>query len=534
MAPRSILLPTATLLAVLGGGVLATSSAQAAVAVSVDRGVLTVQGDAGSDSLALRLNEAGGRVQVDVGDDGSAEFAFRRATLDSIDVLAGDGDDQVRIDDARGAFTTAIPTRIAGEGGDDTLLGAAGREALEGGAGNDLADGGGGNDVASLGDGEDAFRWDPGEGSDRVEGGAGDFDELDFNGSGANEAFQAKAHGDRARLLRNVGNIRMDLGTLERLEVDALGGQDKFTVGDLTGTPVNDIDTDLGGDGATDRVEVHGTPGSDFADVIGAPGDVFALGMSAMVRVRNGEPSDVLALRGRGGDDRMTAASLAASAARLEMHGDAGDDDLSGGHGNDLLTGANGTDFIDGNGGADKANLGAQLDIFAWDPGDGSDSVEGSTGHDVMLFRGSGDDEQFGVSALGRRLRVTRDLGNIVMDADDVEKVEVGLRAGADRLDVSDLGATDVTQVVAELSSGISGQSLDGKADRIRVEGTGGDDAITVANTIGGVRVSGLAATVDVLRVEAALDTLTLATLGGDDAVDQTGLAPGTIGLAVE
>ena len=67
------------------------------------------------------------------------------------------------------------------------------------------------------------------------------------------------------------------------------------------------------------------------------------------------------------------------------------------------------------------ACLGAGDDTFQWDPGDGSDVVEGQDGTDTMLFNGSNGDEIFDASANGGRLRFTRNLGNIVMDTDGVE-----------------------------------------------------------------------------------------------------------------
>ena len=66
-------------------------------------------------------------LQIDVGDDGSADFEFARADVASISVDAGDGDDAVRIDDANGAFTDSIPTTIDGGDDDDTLAGGLGR-----------------------------------------------------------------------------------------------------------------------------------------------------------------------------------------------------------------------------------------------------------------------------------------------------------------------------------------------------------------------------------------------------------------------
>src|SRR5947207_6738287 len=97
-------------------------------------GVLTIEGTETSDRIALRL-QAGypGVLQVDVGDDGSADFSFERARIASIAVDALGGDDSVRIDDSNGSFTDSIPTTIDGGPGNDTIAGGKGAEALRGG-----------------------------------------------------------------------------------------------------------------------------------------------------------------------------------------------------------------------------------------------------------------------------------------------------------------------------------------------------------------------------------------------------------------
>ena len=61
-------------------------------------GVLTIEGTEASDRVALRL-QAGypGVLQVDVGDDGSADFSFERARVTSIAVDAAENNDNVRI-----------------------------------------------------------------------------------------------------------------------------------------------------------------------------------------------------------------------------------------------------------------------------------------------------------------------------------------------------------------------------------------------------------------------------------------------------
>ena len=175
------------------------------------------------------------QLQVDVGDDGTADFTFDRGTFEAIDVRAGNGADTVRIDQVNGIFTTTEATRIDGENGDDTLNGGTGAEAFVGGRGDDVVDGNAGADTAFLGSGEDTFVWDQGDGSDVVEGGSGS-DTLVFNGFGANEVMAATASGDRVRFTRVQGTIVMDLDDVEAIDVRPLGGTDTVTVNDVTGT----------------------------------------------------------------------------------------------------------------------------------------------------------------------------------------------------------------------------------------------------------------------------------------------------------
>ena len=67
--------------------------------------------------------------------------------------------------------------------------------------------------------------------------------------------------------------------------------------------------------------------------------------------------------------------------------------------------------------------MGGGNDTFTWDPGDGSDIVEGQSDDDTLLFNGAAGGELFTASSNGVRLSFTRDLGNIVMDTDDVERI---------------------------------------------------------------------------------------------------------------
>ena len=92
--------------------------------------------------------------------------------------------------------------------------------------------------------------------------------------------------------------------------------------------------------------------------------------------------------------------------------------------------------------GNDTALLGSENDVFQWDPGDGSDVVEGQDGFDTMLFNGSNANENFDVSANGQRVRFFRNVGNITMDTNDVEKIDLNALGGADNLAVHDMTGT--------------------------------------------------------------------------------------------
>jgi Ca2+-binding RTX toxin-like protein len=207
-----------------------------------------------------------------------------------------------------------------------------------------------------------------------------------------------------------------------------------------------------------------------------------------------------------------------------------GDDVVAGGSGNELFRTGNGDDLVDGNRGADTAFLGNGEDAFVWDPGDGSDVVEGGRGTDQMLFNGSDGAEKFAATANGARLRFTRDLGNIVMDTNDVERVVLKALGGADSTTIDDLRRTDVRRVDVDLSGQTGGG--DGATDSVTVNGTAGRDYIRVSGSNGTVNVNGLKPTVRITHAEPA-DQLTVDTKAGNDTVDSHRLARGTIGLTI-
>jgi len=506
----------------------------------IERGTLLVRGTQANDAIALRLAPGDSTVvQVDLGDDGSADFSFPRAEIKKISLEGRRGDDSLRVDDANGAFTNTIPTRIDGGSGNDTISGGAGAEALIGGFGNDRIDGNAGNDTSDLGPGDDTFVWDPGDGSDSIEGGLGT-DAMVFNGAAASETVDLSASGNRLRFFRNPANITMDTHGVEQVDFNALGGADAITVNDLTGTDVENVNLDLAGvpggttgDGQTDSVTVNGTNGSDAITAAGDSSGVTVSGLHTQVAIQHQDPADQLFVDGLGGDDSISATGLAAGAITEVLDGGDGNDTIAGGPGAETLHGGNGNDSIDGNGGNDRAALGAGDDTFTWDPGDGSDTIDGEDGRDTMVFNGAGVADTVDLSANGNRLRFFRNPANITMDTGGVEFVDFNALGGADNVTVNDLTGTDVTSVDLDLAGALGSTTGDGQTDHVVVNGTNRDDAVTVAGAAGDVSVTGLTPTVELKHAEAT-DQLDFETFGVNDTVAPGGLAAGAIQLFVD
>ena len=309
--------PWARLLAVVAGFLavlgFAAERANAGYTARVNNDTLTLTGNGASDQLALRL-QAGvpTTLQVDVGDNGSADLSFDRAAFDRIVVNAGGGNDRVRMDEANGVFTDTEAMTVNGQDDRDTLLGGVGAENFLGGSQNDFVDGNGGGDIALLGNGHDTFVWDPGDGSDNIEG-QGGTDTMLFNGSAGAENFDFSANGNRLRFFRNLGNIVMDTNDVERVDLEALGGADNAVVNDLDGTDVELANIDLegaigsgAGDGQPDNVVINGSNARDDFRVRRDGAIVDVVGLDPRVRIAHSEAAnDRLTINGLGGNDRF-------------------------------------------------------------------------------------------------------------------------------------------------------------------------------------------------------------------------------------
>jgi Ca2+-binding RTX toxin-like protein len=430
---------------------------------------------------------------------------------DRLTVIGGAGNDTINAGTLPAGI---IGLTIDGGTGNDTITGSQGADTLIGGDGDDSVIGGRGDDVALLGIGNDTFTWNPGDGSDIVEGQDG-LDTLLFNGSNAGENFDISANGGRVRLFRDVGNVTMDLNGVEHIQLATLSGADNVTVGDLTGTNINQVSVNLaasgGGDGQADDVTVNGTAAQDSINVVSSGSSVLVNGLAAQTIVSGMDASlDTLTVNGLGGDDTINASGLHAGQIKLAING---------GDGNDLIVGSARDDLVIGGRGADTALLGAGNDTYVWNPGDGSDIVEGQAGTDTLLFNGANVSEKIDISANGGRVRLTRDVANITMDLNSIETIDVDALGGADTLTVNDLTGTGVKNVNLDLASPPGSGQGDGQADTIIIDATSGDDVISVSSSGGVITVSGLAATVTITGAEAANDRLVINGLGGDDVI---------------
>jgi Ca2+-binding RTX toxin-like protein len=284
--------------------------------------------------------------------------------------------------------------KIIGDNGNDTLIGGADDDTLWGNGGNDLIIGAKGNDRMIGGSGHDILVWNDGDGSDRMSGGLG-YDIIGVNGSVAKgDEFTLKQDGDLAIFDRvNLGKFTLTVDTSEAFVVNGLGGNDQFTVYDLSKTDVK-------------LVKFSGGEGNDTLD--------------------GSKTSTRLYARGGNGYDELIGGS-----ANDTLYGDAGNDDIEGEKGDDIMIGGWGNDTL------------------GWDDGDGSDRMSGGLGYDTIEVDGSvakGDEftlKQNGNLAIFDRVN----LGKFTLTVDTAEKFDVSGLGGDDKFTVYDLSKTDVKLV---------------------------------------------------------------------------------------
>jgi Ca2+-binding RTX toxin-like protein len=248
--------------------------------------------------------------------------------------------------------------------------------------------------------------------------------------------------------------------------------------------------------------------------VTGDAGGVQTFGLGTQTRVFFAEQTDRIVLNGQGGDDVIDASSLEADGPALTMNGGLGNDVFLGGEGDDLIVGGDGNDV---------AFMGAGDDTFVWNPGDDNDTLEGQSGFDRMLFNGANVAEQIQIFANGGRATFFRDVANVTMDLNDVERIDFNALGGADTIVVNDLSGTDVVEVNVNLANAAG--ASDGAADTVVVNATSGDDVIVVVGSGSSLQVLGLGAAINITGFDATMDRLVINGLAGDDVIEASGVA---------
>ena len=231
---------------------------------------------------------------------------------------------------------------------------------------------------------------------------------------------------------------------------------------------------------------------------------------------------------GDGGDDSITG-----TGAGDVIDGGGGDDTILAGAGDDVITGGGGRDFVVGGVGHDTAFLGGGTDTFLWNPGEGSDDVHGGGGTDTLLFNGANIGETMSLSAAGPVAVFLRSPGNVVMNNDGVEILDLHALGGADLITVNDTTGTDMGEADIDLSAAGDGGAGDTLADLVTVNGTSGDDAVDVVGHGTTVDVSGLQPETHITGADPT-DQLQVDTLDGNDTVTVDPSANALIGVTVD
>ncbi len=281
-----------------------------------------LEGGEGLDTVQVNGdNSAGDSFRVDPNGE---RVRFRRTNLglftldigttENLDVN-GQGGSDVIIGSV--GLNGLISLDLDGGEGNDLLIGGDGADVLRGGAGNDVLLGNRGNDVVLGQDGDDLLIVNDGDGSDFLEGGDGN-DTVQVNGSNtANDVIVASPNGNRVRVERtNLDLFTLDIGTTETIDVNLLGGNDRFTgsVG-LSGLTSLEIDGGIGTDVLT------GGDGNDL--IVGGDGNDLLLGRDGNDTLIGNQGNDFVF--GEGGNDLVV---------------------WNNGDGNDLIEGGLGRDTV--------------------------------------------------------------------------------------------------------------------------------------------------------------------------------------------
>src|SRR5215211_7633493 len=564
--------------------------ASANVTATVAGGALTVTGQAG-DGIAITC--VANQVKVN-GQDPAPATACDAIT--SIAVTGGDGANVIDLsgvtdrDDAVNTDYPAITSvTVDGGAGNDTITGSEHADTLRGGEGNDRIVGdenkaAGSLDVFEGQGGDDTLVWNPGHDSDKMDGGDG-ADTIEVNGGGGGEQFTVKPSPTAGRVQFDrtgptpPGPFSLDIGTSERLDLNANGGDDTLTSD--AGLDALGIKLDVDGGAGNDTLD-----GGDGADLIdGGDGDDRIIpddnppgtrddargGAGNDTIVWNGGDDDDLNEGGDGIDtievngaplpeqftvkpsptagrilfDRLTTPPGPfnidiGTAERLDLNMNAGDDtltadpgfdpnfklDVEGGDGNDSLDGGDGADLLSGGEGNDRL-------VGDDNPPGTRDEIRGDGGDDVMVWN-PGDDDDINEGGAGNdttevngggkeqfEVAPSATAGRVAFDRVQPDATfgapfNVDISDDTERLDLNAGGGDDIVNAAAGLDALAFALDIDGGDGNDTINGGDGPDLL--AGGIGNDRITGddnPLGTRDDVRGDAGDDTMVWN--GGDD-----------------
>ncbi len=396
-------------------------------------GTSTISGGAGDDDIWTGT----GHDQIDGGADN--DTIYSGAGNDTID--GGTGDDFINAGDGDNVVFGGLGNDyISAFGGADSLSGGAGMDIIDAGAGNDTLDGGDDNDRLSGEDGDDSVIGGAGNdtllggaGSDTLVGGSGD---DSVAGGAGNDSIVGGAGNDTITVTDGGGNDSVYGGDdYDTLDLSQLTGPVSIgSTNNVYGTATNGTDTVH----FTDVEQFILTDDSDYAD-----------GRNA---------TSGLSLELRDGDDTA--------------YGTMGDDSIDGGTGNDWVSGGVGSDTLVGGLGDDTLTGGA-----------GADSMSGGEGQDTFVIEdGFGSD-----TIIGGETGVNRDTIDLSALTVPVTVTYTGDKAGT----VTDGTSTLVFSEIENLILSDQADLVDGTADTVGIQISGGGGNDTVVGGTGGDAISG-------------------------------------------
>lgn len=273
-------------------GSITISGRLAEAAVSVDAGLMTIQGSCFDDEIEITRTDSGGVI---LSIDGNVQTL---SGVTAIEVHGNEGNDTITV-------SGRVPSSLFGDDGDDTIFGSAGPDHIEGGIGMDNLNGREGVDTI--------YASGPGmadTAGNTIQGGRSN--DTIFGSNFADTIFGGEAND----MIFAFGG-----------DDDIFGGQGADTIFGAAGN-----DVIRAGESAD---EVFGGPGDDI--IVGGLGFDTLYGNDGNDTITGGDGQDML-LGGNGND------ILRGNNNNDSLFGGPGDDTLTGGLQNDLLNGGSGID----------------------------------------------------------------------------------------------------------------------------------------------------------------------------------------------